>query len=139
MADWKVTGLCVAIFLTFGIIMSSGCATGPATNQLVVTEYMLQNAGFKKIDLNEKTRNWNALVNNIPPKTIVTYKVGDQVYHVYGDGNAKTLYLGDNDAYQKYLEMSHGQAVCQRVEGTNTQQFWSCFDDYQSKRGIQGQ
>jgi hypothetical protein len=134
MANNQETRVNVAVGIIFLIMLFCGCAGSPTTQQMVVSEYMLQNAGFQKWDVNEETPKRAALMNNIPKGQITTFTSNGTVYHVYSDEQSKTLYVGDAAAYQKYLSMAHGQNICQRVEGSNNSQFWSCFDEYQQRR-----
>ncbi len=73
-----------------------------------------------------------ALLNSIPPGKIVTYLLDGATYHVYVDKDSNTLYVGDAAAYQKYLSMTQGKQVCERVEGKNPQEFWGCFVEFQA-------
>jgi len=76
-----------------------------------------------------------SLMEAIPRETMVTYKLGGETYHVYSDVAGQTLYVGDEAAYQKYLSMAQGRQVCQRVDATDSAPFWSCFEEYQKRRG----
>ena len=138
MANWRKAGFNAAIFLVLFAMLFNGCAAGQSTQQVVITEYLLKDAGFKPWDVNMQTPKSQALLNSIPKGKIVTYQADGGVYHVYGDENSKTLYIGDTAAYQKYLSMAKGKQLCERVDATNSQQFWSCFDEFQKSGGGQG-
>jgi hypothetical protein len=139
-ANWRRSWFKAAISLLFISLMCTGCAgvQQPRTEKLVVTENLLQRAGFKPWNVNEETPKRRALLSTLPPGTIVTYRRNGQIYHVYGDENTNTLYVGDAAAYQKYLSLAKGEQLCGRVEGTNTEKFWSCFEEYQRTGGQQG-
>ena len=135
--DFKQARFNAALFLIFFAILFNGCAGRETTQQLVVTEYLLKDAGFQTWAVNDETPKRQALLNVIPRGTIITYKADGQVYHVYADEGSKTLYMGDEAAYQKYLSMARGKQLCERVDASNSSQFWSCFDEYQQAGGAQ--
>lgn len=111
----------------------TGITGRPTTDQMVVSEYILEQAGFKKWPINEETPKRAALANNIPIGQITTYERGGQVYHVYNDQNHKMLYVGDEAAYQNYLVLARGQNLCRRTTGSNGSQFWECYQEYETR------
>jgi hypothetical protein len=129
-----VESMKVTVILVIILMLVGGCASRPATQQTVVSEYMLQKAGFKKWDVNEETPKRTALMNNIPKGQISTFEADGKTYYVYNAENSKALYVGDPTAYQNYLSMAHGQNLCQRVTGANNTQFWSCFQEYEQRQ-----
>lgn len=132
MPSWRKVRSYAAIFLIFSITLLNGCVGGQTSGQQIVSPlYMLTTAGFQKWDINNETPKRQALMNNIPPGKITTYKANGGTYHVYADQDSNSLYVGDAVAYEKYLRMSKGQQVCERVEGTNQQEFWGCFVEFQ--------
>lgn len=120
-----------AILLILLTILLNGCAGGQTTQKVVITEYFLKEAGFRQWEVNMDTPKRQALMDSIPKGKIVTYLMDGVTYHVYSDQAAQTLYVGDEVAYQKYLSMSMGKQVCERVDATDSEKFWSCFDDFQ--------
>jgi hypothetical protein len=127
-----------AILLSFFLMLLSGCAGGQTGQQtdsqaaaLVSPLYMLTTAGFQKWEVNLQTPKRQALLDSIPYGKIMTYVIDGTVYHVYADKDSNTLYVGDAAAYQKYLVMSTGKQLCERVEGQNQQTFWRCFVEFQ--------
>ena len=127
-----------AIFLfLFLALLLAGCAGGQATQNLVMTEYFLEQAGFQKWDVNMTTPKRQALLDSIPREKIVTYQKDGATYHVYTDVAAQKLYVGDETAYQKYLAMTQGRKLCERVVAPDSSQFWSCYDEYQAVGGVQ--
>ena len=135
MANWRKSGFKAAVGLIFFAIIFAGCATGPSTQQMVVNEYLLKQAGFQQWDVNQETPKRQALLTSIPKGKIVSYRLDGAVYHVYADENSNTLYVGDAAAYQKYLSKAEGKQLCERVDALNSKGFWSCFDEYQQKGG----
>ncbi len=113
----------------------SACAGGQGTQQLVVTEYLLKDAGFKPWEVNDTTPKRQAILNSIPRGKIVTFKGEAGVYHVYADEGSKTLYVGDAAAYQKYVTLSKGRQLCERVDASSSAAFWSCFDEAKTTGG----
>ena len=118
-------------------LLLAGCATEPATRNLVKTEYFLEQAGFEKWGVNDTTPKRQALLASIPREKIVTYRKDGVTYHVYTDVAAQRLYVGDETAYQKYLSMTQGRKLCERVVAPDSSQFWSCYDEYQTLGGGQ--
>ena len=135
--DCKQARFNAALFLIFFAILFIGCAGRETTQQLVVTEYLLKDAGFRMGAVNDETPKRQALLNGIPPGKIITYLMDGQVYHVYADKGANTLYVGDEAAYQKYLSMARGKQLCERVDASDSSQFWACYDEYQQAGGGQ--
>ena len=130
---WKAR-VSVAVGVIFVVMLMGGCAAQQAnTQQMVVSEYVLQKAGFKKWDVNYQTPKRAALMQNVPKGQITQFDADGKTYYVYNDPNHDTLYTGDENAYQNYLALSHGQNVCQAVKGTNNAQFWGCFQEYQQR------
>ncbi len=124
-----------AFFLILVTWVFSACAGGQGTQHLVVTEYLLKDAGFKPWEVNDTTPKRQAILNSSPRGKIVTFKGEAGVYHVYADEGSKTLYVGDAAAYQKYLVLSKGRQLCERVDATSSAAFWSCFDEAKAPGG----
>ncbi|MCX5888949.1 MAG: hypothetical protein NTY36_05785 [Deltaproteobacteria bacterium] len=127
-----------AFFLVLCTLFFSACAGGQGTQHLVVTEYVLTDAGFKAWEVNDTTPKRQAMLDAIPRGKITTFSGDGEVYHVYADEGSKTLYVGDEAAYQKYLSLAKGRQLCERVDAPNSVAFWSCFDDVKQPGGGQG-
>ena len=123
-AESYIAICCICLIMVF-----SGCAGGQATQQLVVTEFLLQSAGFQRWDVNMDTPKRLALMNSIPKGKITSYIRDGQMYHVYSDEKYDTLWVGDDLAYRRYLTLAGDKHYCERVTGTNSEQFWRCYDD----------
>ncbi|MFZ5448588.1 MAG: hypothetical protein ACOZFS_08150 [Thermodesulfobacteriota bacterium] len=134
MADVWRARINVAVGIILLVFLFNGCAGRPTTQQMVVSEYMLQQAGFKKWDVNDDTPKRQALQLSTPRGQITTYEMGGKVYHLYNDPNHNALYVGDETAYQNYLSMARGQNLCQRVTGSDNVQFWQCFQEYELRQ-----
>lgn len=132
MANWRSARFNAAILLISCAILFYGCAGGQTSQQVVSPLYMLTEAGFQRWDVNMETPKSQALLNALPYGKIVTYKRDGEVYHVYGDKNSNALYVGNAAAYQKYLSMTQAKQICERVEGKNQQEFWTCFEEFQT-------
>jgi len=117
----------------------AGCAApqeSQQSSQQMLTPsplYMLTTAGFRPWGVNMETPKRAALLNSIPRGKIVSYEMNGSAYHVYADPNADILYVGDELAYQRYLGMTTGKSYCERVKGENQEQFWRCFEEFQTK------
>jgi len=127
----KQAGFSALLLLAFLALLLPGCAGGPATQDLVMTEYFLEKAGFEKWAVNDTTPKRQALLNSIPRGKITTYEKGGVTYHAYTDEAAQRLYVGDDAAYQKYVSISQGRKLCERVTAPDSSQFWTCYDEYQ--------
>lgn len=132
MANWRKAGSNAAIWLIFFTLLFNGCAGGQTSQQIVSPLYMLTTSGFQRWDVNMETPKREALLNAIPRGKIVTYLREGEVYHVYADEDSNTLYVGNEAAYQKYLSMTQGKRLCERVDAQNPQEFWSCFEEFQA-------
>lgn len=134
MANLRSAGFRAAIFLISCAILFNGCA-GVQTGQVLAAEQMLTDAGFQPLGVNMETPKRQALLNSIPPGKIVTYLRNGEVYHVYADELSRTLYMGDELAYRRYLSMVQERQVSPR-ERINAgqpehQEFWQVLKDSQ--------
>ncbi|MHB8069557.1 MAG: hypothetical protein ACYDIC_16820 [Desulfobaccales bacterium] len=122
-----------ALLLILLPILLNACVTMQATTQdLVVTEFFLEKAGFQQLKVDDTTPKRQALMDNIPRGKITTYQRDGETYYAYTDEKAQRLYIGDETAYQNYLAMAKGRQLCERVEGgSETAKFWSCYDEFQ--------
>jgi hypothetical protein len=131
MANWSRAGFYAAFSVIFVTLLVNGCAGGQTLQREVTTEYLLSSAVFQRWDVNDETPKRQALLDNIPKRTIVTYQRNGEVYHVYGDESS--LYIGNEAAYQQYLSLARDRKLCQRVTGLNQVQFWSCMQEYRER------
>jgi hypothetical protein len=100
----------------------------------VIDEYMLTEAGFTPYKPNMETPKTQALLDALPSGQVTTFKGEGKIYHAYPDKGANILYVGDQNAYDKYVSMAQGKKVCQRVEAPDSSGFWSCFQELQQQR-----
>jgi hypothetical protein len=136
----RKVGVGVVLGLICLALIVGGCATQRAgTQQTVVSEYMLQKAGFKRWNVNYQTPERAALMSSVPKGQLTKFDADGKAYYVYNDPNHSTLYTGNERAYQNYLALSHGKNVCQVTKGNNNAQFWGCFQDYEQrhKQGLE--
>ena len=77
-------------FLVLFAVLVSACAGGQTTQQVVITEYLLTDAGFKPYEVNDETPKRQALVNSLPPGRISTFIADGTPYHVYVDEKSRT-------------------------------------------------
>ena len=131
----RQAGFNALLLLVFLAIFLHGCAGGQTTQNLVMTEYFLEKAGFQRWNVNDTTPERQALMNSIPRGKITTFEKRGGTYHVYTDEAAQRLYVGDDAAYQKYVSISQGRKLCERVVAPDSSQFWTCYDEYQKGGG----
>jgi hypothetical protein len=128
----------VAGILLILLMALAGCAEIQTTGKTEVRPdsasllYLLTTAGFQRWEVNDETPRRQALLTSLPPGKIVAYKANGGNYYVYADDTTGFLYAGTEDAYQKYLSLSQGRKLCERVEGPNHEAFWRCFEEYQT-------
>ncbi len=136
-----------AIFVMLSSMLLAGCGggTGPIASgqqheqQQVGTEYFLQQAGFRKYQVNQNMPQQEALLSALPKRTVTTYERDGQKLYAYGDKDTRTLYIGDDAAYQRYLSLAQGRQVCQvRTGGAESSSFWNCMDEYRQGGGQLG-
>jgi hypothetical protein len=139
MANWSKARSYAAIWLIFFTMMFYGCGGaypgggGQTTESVVIDEYMLTTAGFQKYKPNLETPRTQALLDALPSGQITTFRANGTAYHAYPDKFSNILYVGDQAAYEKYVSMSQGKKVCQRVEAPDSSGFWGCFQEMQQK------
>jgi hypothetical protein len=151
MENRGMAGFIVAICLVLALMLLNGCGgatpsrqqTGLTQTQQNVqaqgnTEYFLQQAGFKRYQVNQNMPQQEALLSALPKRTLVTYERDGEKLHAYGDKDTRTLYIGNEAAYQKYLAQAQGKNICeQQVGGGESAKFWNCMDEYRQKGGGQ--
>lgn len=140
-------GLSAAVGLSLvTLLFIIGCGGAPASSsrqasaQVQVTnESLLQQAGFKRWRVNQTTMpQEEALLSALPKGTMVTYERDGKKLHAYGDKDRRVLYIGDEEAYQRYLTLAQGRAVCEKKEGTvESIRFWGCMDEYRPKSSVE--
>jgi hypothetical protein len=145
MKNRGMAGLVAAIGLILVVILGNGCGGGgPIASrdrhleQQVGTEYLLQQAGFRKWQVKRDMPQQEALLSTLPTRTLVNYQRDGEKLHAYGDKDTRTLYIGDEAAYQRYLALAQGKEACeQQVGGGESAKFWGCMDEYRQGGGRQ--
>ena len=94
------------LFLWLAVLLN-GCTYGPSPQNLVITDYLLTDAGFAKLEVNDTTPHRQALLNATIKGQFITYRTDDKLYYVYGDKSSHVLYIGDEAAYQRYRAKSY--------------------------------
>jgi hypothetical protein len=139
MKNRGMSGLSAGVCLLLVVILGYGCGggRGPVASekehlqQQVGNEYLLQQAGFKKVQVNQTMPQQEALLSALPKRTLVVYERDGKKLHAYGDKDTRTLYVGDEAAYQRYLALAQGRNVCeQKAGGGESAKFWGCMDEY---------
>ena len=96
-------------------LLLGGCAAGSAGGPTQVSapggmEQMLVQAGFKIIP--ENSPKCQAVCRKMPPEQLVPQKKGDQMVYAYYAPGTQRLYVGDEAAYQTFINL----AVQQNLE-----------------------
>jgi hypothetical protein len=141
-----MAGLTAALCLVLISLLGIGCGGGPGPiasekahiQQQVGTVYFLQQAGFKMYPVNQNMPQQEALLSALPKRTVTIYERDGHKLYAYGDKDSRTLYIGDDAAYQRYLALAQGREVCKvRTGGGESANFWSCMDQYRQGGGGQ--
>ena len=138
-ANWRQTRSKTAIGCILVAILLYGCAGGQVRSggqplqAVVIDEYMLTKAGFTPYKPNMETPKTQALLDALPSGQVTTFTGDGKIYHAYPDKGANILYVGDQDAYDKYVSMAQGKKVCQRVNAPDSSGFWGCFQELQQQ------
>jgi hypothetical protein len=102
------------------------------------TEYFLQQAGFKRVQVNQNMPQQEALLSALPKRTVTTYERDGKKLYAYGDKDSRTLYIGDDAAYKRYLALAKGRDICAvKAGGGESATFWNCMDQYRQGGGGQ--
>jgi len=142
----RITGLSASICLLLVSLLWIGCGGGGGPiasekahmQQQVGTEYFLQQAGFKQVQVNQNMPQQEALLAALPKRTVTTYERDGKKLYAYGDKDSRVLYIGDDASYQRYLALAKGRAICEiRAGGGASTNFWNCMDEYRQGGGGQ--
>ncbi len=131
---WRTERIIAAILLFLGGLMLIGCAAQETGQNRVINEYLLKDAGFTPLPVNDQTPNRKALMAASPAGKFIDYQVGPNKYYVYNDARSHTLYVGDEAAYQKFVSKMSDKQLCQSLDAEQSAPFWSCFQDFQKAR-----
>jgi hypothetical protein len=139
-------GVGAALGLLLAAMWCAGCGGSGATvsrqagaQEQVTNESLLQQAGFKRWRVNQTTMpQEEALLSALPKGTMVTYERDGKKLHAYGDKDRRVLYIGNEEAYQRYLSLAQGRAVSEKREGTvESIRFWGSMDEYRPKSSVE--
>jgi hypothetical protein len=129
---WTRERFIAAILLVVAAFLLGGCASVEENTQnRVVTEYLLRQAGFAKLEVNDLTPQRQALMDAIPKGQFTSYSTDGKKYYVYNAEASRALYFGDEAAYQKYASLVGDKRLCQSMDATSSAPFWSCFQEFQ--------
>jgi hypothetical protein len=129
---WRKEGFYATILLVSLALLLGGCAGVQTTGQdQVINEYLLTQAGFKKMEVNDTTPKRQALLNATPRGEFLAYRVEGAKWYVYGDQNLHILYVGDEAAYQRYASKVNDKRLCQSLDASDSAPFWSCYQEMQ--------
>ena len=128
---WNKERFIAAILLVLFAFPLCGCAGLETTQDRVINEYLLREAGFAKLEVNDTTPSRQALMTAIPKGQFTTYSMDGKKYYVYKDEPSQALYFGDEAAYQKFASLVSDKRLCQSMDATQSAPFWSCFQEFQ--------
>ena len=123
---------------TLGLLLG-GCAAGTATGPTQVSapsrmEQMLVQADFKILP--EDSPKCQAVCRKMPPEQLVPEKKGDKMAYAYYAPGTQRLYVGDEAAYQNFINL----AVMQNLEprrravtetSPDDPEFWTLWESSQ--------
>lgn len=125
----RLIKLCRCIAAAIAILALGSCAT---TNGTPKFEDMLTNAGFrlKPADTPAKL----AHLQTLPQKQIVPWKKDGRVFYVFADPDQKALYVGDQQALQRFRELQMQQEDAREGKSiTHGSQLANLEMDYESE------
>jgi len=133
MMFWNKERFIAAILLVLFAFPLCGCAglETETSQDRVITQYLLREAGFAKLEVNDTTPKRQALMDATPQGQFTTYRMDGKKYYVYNDKSSQALYFGDEAAYQKVVSMVNDKKLCQSMDATQSAAFWSCFEEFQ--------
>lgn len=102
---WQV--LLLIMVLTVAL---AGCAAMEA-QETASTEQLLSAAGFKMklADTPEKITHLQSLTQ----RQLVPHTRDGQIYYAYADANSRCLYVGDEQAYQRYQQLAAQERIAE--------------------------
>ena len=131
----KILGMRWLLGIAALALLLGGCAGGPTQSSAPSRmEDMLATAGFKIFP--ENSPRCQAVCQKLPPEQLVPQKKGDQMAYAYYAPGAKLLYVGDEAAYQRFINLAVMQNLEPRrraVTETNPDdpEFWSLWQNSQ--------
>jgi hypothetical protein len=128
---WNNKRLIAAILSVLFALLLGGCAGVENTQHSVVTEYLLRQAGFAKLEVTDLTPKRKALMDAIPKGQFTDYMADGKKYYVFKDESSQALYFGDEAAYQKFTSLESNKKLCQSMDATSSEPFWACFQEFQ--------
>ncbi len=121
--------LSAVVLVLWLAVLSAGCTVTVPYEDRAIKENLLDNAGFWPVDTG--TPDGRSLLDSTPRGQFVSYQVEGSKYYVYAGPSGRTVYLGNEAAYQKYLAMVRDKKLCQSLDATDWGPFWACFQEYQ--------
>ena len=126
------------VMAALGLLLG-GCAAGTAGGPTQVSapsgmEQMLVQAGFKILP--ENSPKCQAVCRKMPPEQLVPEKKGDKMVYAYYAPGTQRLYVGDEAAYQSFINLAVQQSLEPRrraVTETNPDdpEFWTLWESSQ--------
>jgi hypothetical protein len=110
------------VMLVLGIALM-GCATGPSSSPAAgkTQDDLLKAAGFK---IHSEQDAHVAYIKTLPAKKVVVNKAQTKpLYLVCTDPDAKSCFLGDEAAYQRYKQMAVQQSMSEDMHKISEERF----------------
>ena len=131
-AKWLLSIVAVSFLL-------SGCAAGTGAGPASAAapsnmENLLVQAGFKTFP--QDSPKCQRICSKIPPESLVPHKKGDKMAYAYFAPSSHLLYVGDESAYQTFINLAVTQNVEPRRRAVyetvpNDPEFWTLWESSQ--------
>lgn len=126
------------VMAALGLLLG-GCAAGTATGPTQVAapggmEEMLVQAGFKILP--EDSPRCQKVCRTMPPEQLVPEKKGDKMVYAYYAPGTHRLYVGDEVAYQTFINLAVQQSLEPRrravtITTPDDPEFWTLWENSQ--------
>jgi hypothetical protein len=100
----------LGLFLILAV--AAGCFSGCASTQVQNKESMLTEAGFRK--LIPSTPAQSAMYNQMTPYKLERNTSKGKALYTYADKQKGVVYLGGDNAYQRYKQMALQKAIAEK-------------------------
>jgi hypothetical protein len=135
----KILGMrWLLVMAALGLLLG-GCAAGTAGGPTQVAapsgmEQLLVQAGFKIFP--ENSPKCQAVCQKLPPEQLVPQKKGDKMAYAYFAPGSQRLYVGDEAAYQNFINLAVMQNLEPRRRAVyetvpNDPEFWTLWGSSQ--------
>ncbi len=137
MTSRKILGLRWLISLVAVSFLLSSCAAGTAGGPAQTAapgpmENLLTQAGFTILP--ESSPTCQRVCQKMPPEQLVPHKKGEQMIYAYYAPGTRRLYVGDEPAYQRFINLAVAQSLEPRRRAVmetvpNDPEFWTMWQN----------